>query len=159
MKNFFAYLDLPVIPDSLLEDLQFIIDKPPKPNSSIPATYTSFQTRLVNDCLAQWSKSIFGSNSFIQYQIISHGLHIHKDINRNVAFNYLLCTGGPHATTVFFDEQHRPIESVNIAVGRWHKIKTDVFHTVRGLDGQRIAVSVELKDYIWGQDLNLTSSE
>lgn len=153
MNDYLVYLDLPPIPQELLEPFDEIVNKPPKPYSLISAQYKSFQTRLVNDNLADWTKTLFGTNSFVQYQIITRGLDIHKDPGRTVAFNYLLCDGGPTARTCFFDNNKTLVYLEKIQLQKWHRIKTDVFHTVTGLQSHRIAVSVDIKDYTWGSNL------
>jgi len=149
MKNFCTYLDIPSVPEYLIEPPKFIINKPPKPGSNISSSYIFFQTRLVSKELEIWVKDIFKRDCFVQYQIVRNGIHIHKDKGRNVAFNYLIETGGAHATTCFYDDNKTLIHSEILKPKLWHRLKTDVNHDVRNINIPRIAISVEVFDYKW----------
>ena len=149
MKNFFTYLNIPSVPESLIESVTAIIDKPPKPESSIPSSYYYFQTRLVSKELEIWIKDVFQKDCFVQYQIVRNGIHIHKDNGREVAFNYIIETGGPQAATCFYDDDKKFICSEIIKPKIWHRLKTDVNHDVRNCTGHRVAISVQVFDYKW----------
>ena len=147
--DFLVYLDIPAIPEDLLDPIQDIINAPPKPESRIPSSNYYFQTRLVSDKLFEWTKDTFKSECYVQYQIVRQGISIHKDIGRNVAFNYILEPGSDRAKTNFYDDNHRLLCSKIIQPKKWHRIKTDVFHNVSHILTDRVAVSVEVFDYVW----------
>lgn len=155
IDDYLVYLDLPAIPEELLYPIHDIITMPPKPNSKVPASYYYFQTRLVSEQLSQWVTDIFKMDCYAQYQLIREGVHIHKDVGRNVAFNYILQTGGENVRTNIYDEDKNLICSDIIQPKRWHRLKTDVFHDVTGMTTDRVAVSVEVFSYKWGEPLNI----
>ena len=149
IKNYIVYLDLPPIPDELLYPIIDIINAPPKPESNIPASYHYFQTRLVSDQLSDWCRDLFKTDCYAQYQIVREGIPIHKDVGRNVAFNYIIQSGGNDASTNIYDEDRNLLCSEIIPTKRWHRLKTDVHHNVTNLSTDRVAVSVELFNYVW----------
>lgn len=156
MKNYLVYLDLPEVPEYLLEPIDVIIKKPPKQGSRISSSYYFFQTRNVQPELSEWVNETFKSNCFAQYQIIRAGLPIHKDIGRNVAFNYLLQPGGDFVTTGIYDDAHNLIDQECIPIKKWHQLKTNEFHCVSGILTDRVALSVEVLSYVWGAELNIS---
>ena len=46
--KYIEYLDLPTIPENLIESIQDIINKPPKTYSTVSTDYPFFKTRYVN---------------------------------------------------------------------------------------------------------------
>ena len=152
MNDYLVYLDLPTIPEELLESIEEIINKPPKEHTNVPAHFTYFETRPVNPRLTEWMNDIFKTSIGAQYQIVKPNITIHKDIGRNVAFNYLLKTGGD-AHTCFFDDDKHLLHMEKIPVNRWHRIRTDVYHNVIGVTSDRVSVSMMLSDYKWNDPL------
>ena len=149
ISDYIVYLDLPPVPEELLYPIQDIINAPPKPGSNLPDSFYYFQVRAVSDKLTEWAQDIFKTNCYPQYQVIREGLIIHKDLGRYVAFNYILQPGGDNVSTNIYDEDKNLICSEIIQPKRWHRLKTDVYHDVTGMTTDRVAVSVELLDYVW----------
>ena len=147
MNDYMVYLDLPQIPEHLIEPIDIIISKPPKPDSMVSANFAPFQTRLVSKELVEWVQDIFEMKCYTQYQIIRAGIPIHKDIGRTVAFNYILQTGGNNAHTCIYTENKKIMEKIEPV--KWHRLKTDVYHNVTGLTTDRVAISVDIFDYKW----------
>jgi hypothetical protein len=153
MNKYFVYLDLPKVPENLIEPIDVIISKPPKPESNIPYDFASFQTRMVSTELFDWVQDMFKLKCYTQYQIVRRGIPIHKDISRNVAFNYILQTGGTKVLTTIHDESKRLIAYEQIAPMSWHKLKTDEYHCVMGLTTDRVAIGVEILEYKWNDEV------
>jgi len=154
LKNYLQYINFPEVPESLLESHDDIINKPPKLNSVIDKNYQYFQTRPVNKDLLQWTKDIIGHHAWPQYQIIKYGLPIHRDPARHVAFNYILNTGGISVITGFFNDNKQILCLEQIKLKSWHRIKTDVLHGVFGITHVRIALSIEISNYRWDDDMS-----
>jgi hypothetical protein len=155
MNEYLVYLDLPKVPENLIEPLDVIINKPPKPGSNVPSDFAPFQTRLVSNELFEWVQDMFKLKCYTQYQIVRRGIPVHKDIGRSVAFNYILQTGGPKVLTTIHDESKRLIAYEQLEPMSWHRLKTDVYHSVTGLTAERIAISVEIMDYKWNDQVPL----
>lgn len=155
MNDYLVYLDLPKIPEHLIEPIDIIINKPPKPGSNIPADFAPFQTRLVSKELFEWVQDMFKLKCYTQYQIINRGIPIHKDIGRTVAFNYILETGGPKVLTTIHGDTKKMIGYEEIKPYVWHRLKTDEFHSVIGMTSSRVSISVEIKEYKWNDVIPL----
>lgn len=155
MNDYLVYLDLPEIPEHLIEPIDVIINKPPKPDSKIPTDFAPFQTRLVSKELFEWVQDMFKIKCYTQYQIIKRGLPTHKDVRRTVAFNYILETGGPNVLTTIYDDTKKMIDYEEIKPHIWHRLKTDVFHNVTGITSSRVSISVEIKEYKWNDAIPL----
>jgi len=155
MNNYLVYLSIPSVPENLLEPVETIINKPPKPHSNISSDYYFFQTRLVSDQLLQWVRETFKANCYAQYQIVRKGIPIHRDVGRNVAFNYLLDTGGHNVQTCIYNGAGELVFSECVPVKTWHRLKTDVLHNVCNIQTDRVALSVQLLDYKWNDPLTV----
>jgi hypothetical protein len=143
--KYIEYLDLPNIPEHLLEPIQDIINKPPKGSSDIPESYPYFKKRNVNTELHKWLQSIFDFKIDPQYQLVYDGLPIHIDKgNRIYAYNYLLVTGGNDVKTVIYDEHLNPLQSEKIISKRWHRINTGMLHGVHGIPSNNVRVAVSI---------------
>jgi hypothetical protein len=139
---YITYLNFPNIPDDLLESVEDILNKP---RCESIVTQDHFQTRLVNKNLEDWLEKNLPCKFMAQYQIIYHGLPIHKDMgNRKLAYNYLLAQGGSNVKTMIFDDSKKLLQSETLPLKTWHSIKTDMFHGVFGLykDTPRISLSI-----------------
>ena len=144
--NYIEYLDLPPVPENLIESITDIINKPPKLYSAVPSDYYFFKTRNVNDDLAEWLQSIFEYKIYSQYQLVYNGLPIHIDKgNRINAYNYLLDTGGKNVKTAVYNENYRPLQIEQLELKRWHRINTGMLHGIHGIepDKVRVAISIE----------------
>jgi hypothetical protein len=143
--NYIEYLDLPPVPENLIESITDIINKPPKASSNIASEYAFFKTRNVNDDLAIWLQSIFKNKIFAQYQLVYDGLPIHIDKgNRITAYNYLLDTGGENVRTVIYNDKYKPLQSETLEVKRWHRINTGMLHGVHGIDPNKIRIAISI---------------
>jgi hypothetical protein len=145
--NYIEYIDLPTVPEHLIEPLQDIINKSPKNFSYVSQEYQFFKTRYVNDDLKLWLQPLFDFEIHPQYQLVYDGLPIHVDKgNRIYAYNYLLDTGGDNVETAIYDENHNLLQSKKLELKRWHRVNTFMPHTVHGIDPDkvRIAISISL---------------
>ena len=143
--NYIEYLNLPSIPEHLIESIQDIINKPPKNFSNVSSEYAYFKTKYVNDDLKSWLQSIFDFEIYPQYQLVYKGLPIHTDKgNRILAYNYLLDTGGTNVITKVYDDKYKLLQAEKLELKRWHCINTGMLHGVHGIqpDKVRIAISI-----------------
>lgn len=140
--KYIEYINLPTIPEELLESVEDIINKT-RTNSIV--TQDFFQGRPISDKLQVWLENNLSFDFVAQYQIIYNGIPIHKDEgNRKLAYNYLLEQGGNKVTTVIFDDDKKLLQSEILPLKTWHSIKTDMYHGVFGLprNNPRVSLSV-----------------
>lgn len=143
--NYIEYINLPPVPENLIESIPNIINKPPKTYSAVPSNYDFFKTRNVNDDLASWLQSIFDFKINAQYQLVYDGLPIHIDKgNRIIAYNYLLDTGGENVKTAVYDEKYKPLQVETLELKRWHRINTGMLHGVHGIDPSKVRIAISV---------------
>lgn len=147
MKNV-EYLDLGRIPDYLIVDIyQTIRNTPPKERHSVPEgtdaeKYNAWNSINASDKLKEFVKTLFDFEHDVHIFVLSGDLPVHKDNTRNVAYNYVLETGG--STTNFHDEDKVLIEENDIATFHWHRLNVSNFHSVSIPNPPRVLVSVSV---------------
>lgn len=73
---------------------------------------------------------------------IRNYLPLHKDPDRDIAFNYIIDQGGDNVKTIFFSDNKTLIDALTIDKCRWHILSTNIFHGVINLKTLRIAITV-----------------
>jgi hypothetical protein len=140
MSNYFEYLtEIPNIPDELLSEVYKSIHE--HENVFVHNFYSNYQIFNLTDELIQFIKLKF-NNHIIQVHVIKNVLAIHKDINRTIAFNYLIDCGGNNVETCFYDKKLKLIEKIKIEPFKWHKLDVSTFHNVINLERPRIALTI-----------------
>lgn len=142
------YLDLPKIPEELIVDIyQTIRNTAPKERHSEPKEtdaekYAAWNSIKASDKLKQFTHSIFDFEHDVHIFVLSGDLPVHKDNTRDVAYNYVLETGG--ASTNFHDVDKNIIEENEIETFRWHRLNVKEFHSVAIPLPPRVVVSVSV---------------
>lgn len=140
--SYINYINLPTIPEDLLESVEDIINKP-RTDSIVKQDF--FQARPISIELQDWLEKNLSFDFVVQYQIIYNGIPIHKDEgNRKLAYNYLLAQGGNNVNTVIFDDDRKLLQSEVLPLKSWHSIKTGMYHGIFGLqkNNPRVSLSV-----------------
>lgn len=108
--------------------------------------YEKFKQFLITDqALLDYIQQFFNfdvkNNSY--YQIIKEGVATHIDVDRSIIYNYLIDTGGNDVYTVWYQED-KITENyrIKIPVNVWHKLDVTTYHSVLGITGNRIAITV-----------------
>jgi hypothetical protein len=135
------YLNLPSIPDDLIESVDSIISK---------TSYTFYSKNYIlhstSNELNDYLKTIFNFKFVSHYQIIKSEIPIHIDINdRTTACNYLLAAGGNNVVTTIYDSNHCIIQSEQIQIRKWHQLNTGKLHGVHGITGLRVGLTITPK--------------
>ena len=152
----FQYLDqLPKIPVELLAD-PYIPD--PAQIGFQDVGYTRWALRPE---LKSWlANNISTQIDIAGYQIISEDVNAHFD-RRQWALNYVVHTGGPCVVTAFFKDRKSPLQVDQVyrldqteeldflfdhcvEPSRWHILNTRVLHSVKGIETERVAVTIGL---------------
>lgn len=148
--NYINYLDLPSVPEHLLDTVSSILASP---NISKITQRDFFQQRSANSELIQWAEENIHGVPFkfkAQYQVIGYGIPIHRDVAyrggnaRSLAINYILDTGGNDVRTVIYDDSKNILESQVIQPMRWHSIQVNMLHCVLGLVPGKFRVTLSL---------------
>lgn len=118
---YFKELDLPPIPEELLEfkfepsigvtDIGY--GRPHIKNGKLLKPCEYWFSKNINPELAEWIyKNIIQDTKSIEIgcQVATNGVHIvHSDINRRYAINYMIELGGDDAWTSWYKELNKPI--------------------------------------------------
>ena len=135
--------NIPQIPTHLLlsvEEIYQLADNSISGQNGRPDSYRKFPVQPV---LEAWLRPHFPDCDTFEYQMIKRRLNGHKDVRRTECYNYVVSTGGPGATTSWWqDDQKTLIQSDHIPENIWHKIRVDVFHSVTGLDDTRFTLTI-----------------
>jgi hypothetical protein len=152
MKNL-EYLELTPISNELIVDIyQTIRNTTPKERHSVPEgtdaeKYSAWNSIKASNKLKEFTKTIFDFEHDVHIFVLAGDLPVHKDNTRDVAYNYVLETGG--ATTNFHNEEKVLIEQHNIETFRWHQLNVKNYHSVLIPEPPRIVVSVSV---YWPKD-------
>lgn len=142
------YLDLPKIPEELIVDIyQTIRNTAPKERHSVPEgtdaeKHNAWNSIKASEKLKEFTRSLFDFEHDVHIFVLSGDLPVHKDNTRDVAYNYVLETGG--ASTNFHDEEKILVEENFIEPFRWHKLDVKEFHSVLIPQPPRVLVSVSI---------------
>ena len=143
-----TYLDhLPKVPKEVLDDTDTILasrhsNGPIRDFYFVKGLNTNLDQWILANVIPLLPDYKFGY--IRQYQVIKNGMPIHKDINRTIAYNYLIETGGDNINTNVFDEGRQLIESECITTHRWHSIQVDKFHNVTNLQENSVRIAITL---------------
>ena len=144
---YITYLDLPSIPQELLESVDEILNKPFSQGTAFDRD-PDFRLKDVPNDTANYIKSIFDMDINIRYQLINRDLPLHVDkVDRRIAFNYLLDPGGENVLTNVFDNDMNLTDSIKIETHKWHRLQTSMPHLVKNIQTTRIAISVGVPNY------------
>lgn len=142
------YLDLPKIPEELIVDIyQTIRNTAPKERHSVPEgtdaeKHNAWNSIKASEKLKEFTRSLFDFEHDVHIFVLSGDLPVHKDNTRDVAYNYVLETGG--ASTNFHNEEKVLVEENFIEPFRWHKLDVKEFHSVLIPQPPRVLVSVSI---------------
>ena len=176
--NFLQLLDLPQIPSNIIDQIKFEANTPPEGNKILyDSSYSKFGEKYANygyssfyagELIQQWSNSVFpGFGRASVNKIMAGGaLVAHTDIDRQMALNYIVETGGPSVYTRFLKFKDDPkvlhnyyidinsiitseltlVEEYCLPQHSWAILRTDCIHDVTYVDSDRILFSIDLTE-------------
>ena len=138
-------LNIPNIPEKYLLLNEEYLKNNYKDISPYPE-YSEYRLFRINDSeLESFLQPYFSFDlkNQIRCQIIKKNIVVHKDVNREIVYNYIINTGGNDVRTVWFDEDKvTEILSVEIPKHTWHEMDVTKFHTVENINNTRIALTI-----------------
>ncbi len=139
MSQFLAYLEQPELDPYLINEVFLSLSNK---NNFQFGKYTHYQIFPATKPLKDFTRKIFNFDHIVQVQKITKDLPIHIDFNRQLAFNYIIETGGEEVKTCFYNANHELIEEHIILKHKWHCIRVNGNHNVKNITSQRIALTV-----------------
>tara|TARA_B100000508_G_C11283016_1_gene191475 strand:+ start:94 stop:570 length:477 start_codon:yes stop_codon:yes gene_type:complete len=144
MKEYIEY-DWPQIPKELLyntvEQITKLQDHSPNNKYRPFRSYLIDDKKLLDHLQPYFDFDVSDEQAF--YQIVRRGLHTHIDQNRKIVYNYLIDTGGDAVNTIWFEDDRKTEQYRKcIPSNTWHSLDVSIPHTVQGIKGTRIAITV-----------------
>ena len=135
--RYIQYMNLPRIPQTILDDLKIAWMEHHKNNmyNSKNYTWSDFENHELN----HWCKKNISEEMYWSYQIITGDLKAHKDTVSLTKINYVADVGNENVKTIFWNDEHTEIlDEYIIEPHRWHILKADTLHSVEGVEPGRI---------------------
>lgn len=140
MKSNFEYVDsLPKVPEDLVNE---VLKAEQNPNIFVHPEYQNYRLHQCTRPINVWAHPLFGWKHIVGVQYMKNNVKIHTDFNRTVAYNYILDQGGNDVATCFYDSDNNLIERHVIEPFRWHRLNVSTPHSVEGITGTRISITV-----------------
>jgi hypothetical protein len=141
-KRFIQYLNLPPIPEEILEKLPRALNE-----YKCKDVYTTYHW---SDSYAEelniWAQKNISPDMYFAFQLITGDLVIHKDVPTLTKLNFVIETGGDNVYTKFWDNsKSNLLGAYKVKPFKWHILKADTFHSVEGIDTGRIRLCVTSK--------------
>lgn len=140
--DFIHYLNLPPIPEDIINNLNRNWNQYKRKADYGNGTY--IWSDSFNEEMNTWCQKNISSSMHFGFQIISGNLPKHKDVGTVSKLIYLVESGGPNATTNFYDDKDPTVKigSVIIEPKKWHALKVDVIHDVTNVDLAKTRFSI-----------------
>jgi hypothetical protein len=131
--RYYRYINLPKLPENILQKVNWNFNEYEKKTTEQSDNIYTWSDSF-NDEVNQWCQNNICSDMYWGFQIIRGDLSPHKDNGTLTKFVYLLDNGGPDVITEWFNEDKTTVvDSVILETHRWHILKVDSFHGVRGV--------------------------
>lgn len=131
------YIDLPPVPEELLESYDDIISKPELPIGNYQGKIIPMVTirrKEVNPELVNWLQDNCTFPVSSQYLLLNSLSPVHRDPpNRPQAYNYIIHAGGTEVTTTVYNNDYSILKSMIIPERQWHCLDTGKLHGVKGI--------------------------
>lgn len=142
------YIDLPNIPEELLESSKDILNKETLPVNTyggdiLPVRSNSgdvspITRKKVSINLLIWLQSICNFSVNARYLILNSSVEIHRDPKtRPRAYNYIIDAGGENVTTTVYDDDYTVLKSLVIPERTWYCLDTGRLHGLEGISEHR----------------------
>jgi hypothetical protein len=134
------YLELPRIPDSIIDNLPTDWDQYDRKVSYPGSNYA--WTDSFNQEINSWCQQNISPDMYFGFQIMSGDVPIHRDHGTRTKLVYLIYPGGKSVATNFYSDQQELAQSYVINTNRWHVLQTDCLHSVDGIEAGQFRFSV-----------------
>lgn len=148
MNNNFEYLDLPRLPQHIIDDIYNTIEECKLTSVPLNEKYPTWQSFRPSKNVRDHIINLINTDA---EHVLEHDVHIsflngnlpiHNDTCRDTAFNYVIQPGGKTMTNFWSDDMQVKIEEHNIEEHRWHKLNVKKNHSVDIETNPRIIITV-----------------
>ena len=142
--RFIQYLNLPVIPQEIIDTLVLDIKEHRRQNNTVirdSYTWSDYQTEKLN----AWCKQNISNDLYYGIQLMTADVPVHADFGTKTKINFVIGTGGDQVLTKFYDpDQKILLDSYQIEPFRWHIFKADLPHEIVNITGTRVSVTARI---------------
>lgn len=95
-----------------------------------------------NEKVQQWGQDNISPDIHLGVQVIDDDLPMHKDHGTKIKFNYLITSGGPDATTNFYNDEKVLLQSVKLELETWYILDVTTNHEVVNIEPNQQRISI-----------------
>lgn len=139
-------VDLPPIPEHLIEDLEIIETREDFFVQSVKDYEDTYASRAANQDLIDYLESQFDYPIKVRYQIIKKELPVHVDhAPQPTKLNYMIDPVGPVKTQFWssVDDPKHMIEEVELQPRTWYRLNISTPHSITQPERPRISVTIK----------------
>lgn len=142
----YRYLDLPALPQHLIDACLNVIKQPDELPKYGVSDYPNYKFMSIprNSELERWllDNLQITRHEIFHVHVMENSILMHKDWTRNWSLNYIITLGGDHVVTHFHRDDGEIFESVVLETNRWHQFHSQCYHSVSGFtpEHKRIAL-------------------
>ena len=134
------YLDLPEVSDYMARESVKLLE------NQFSGRSKAYSIHWCEKQLLEYLQTIFPDKEKFRYQVLRAGVPIHLDKGRIEAYNYIIEAGGKNVETVWYENPHddyfHEVYRTCIPERKWHKLNVGVRHTVKNIETERFAITV-----------------
>lgn len=139
----YRYLNLPQIPNELIDNLSRNFDTYEISWSPRPEKGNYFKSKTGIDKISEWCKNNVCESAHWDFQIIKGDMPIHTDAATVSKLMYLIDTGGDNVVSEFYDlEKSKLLESVVYEKNKWVLLRVDTPHRVKNITPGLVRFSI-----------------
>jgi len=134
------YINLPNIPPQVIDTIKFTKNDLAIARSDIGYKSSDASTKILNE----WAREYISKEIFLNYQLITNSVAIHKDESTKSKLLYVIEPGGTDVLTSFYTDQAGTdlLFKTIIQPFRWCIFETDVWHRVSNIDSDKLRFAI-----------------
>lgn len=140
--KYYRYINLPKVPQTVIDQIILDFDTYEKKDLGSHGDIYKWSDSF-NAPVDEWCKANICDEMWWGFQFIKGDLKKHIDVGTKYKFVYLIDTGGSDVITEWYNEfQTEVVDSVVLEPHKWHILKVDTWHSVRGIDPGKVRYSI-----------------
>ena len=134
------YLNFPAIPQTVIDSIRFDDNDLTLAKSDVGYKSSIVSTEMLN----VWGKKNISEDIFLNYQLITNNVCLHRDRATKSKLIYVIQSGGDNVLTSFYKDPEGTdlLFKTVIEPGRWCIFEADVYHTVSNMDPGKIRFAI-----------------
>ena len=134
------YLNLPAIPQTVIDSIEFDDN-----DLTLAKSIVGYKSSIVStDLLNEWGRKNISEDIFLNYQLMTDNVLLHRDKSTKSKLLYVIDTGGDEVLTSFYTDPEGTdlLFKAVIEPGRWCIFEADVCHKVSNMDPGKLRFAI-----------------